>query len=161
MSLSNSFEDAAKPVVSFRMSTEPDVARLLAFYEENPHPDIYKRDPEDIKNNIVTGRALIVEKDGDIIMSSIGYDFKNPDAESGRPAWIEFGSTLCKPEDRGLGLYPFVIAAQTVHEFLNRPRRNFLWEPSLIPLKAFLGCSTTRWAGIASPLRRNCWISPT
>lgn len=121
MSLSNEFKTVAKAKVSFRFSEPSDTARLMDFYGKTQHKDVDKRPAALVQKQIEEGRALIIEKDGEIISSSIGYDYTSPGDDSGRATWIEFGSTISSESARGMGLYPFVIASQSVYEFLKKP----------------------------------------
>lgn len=121
MTLSNEFGQAAKGKLSFRFSGPEDTAPLMDFYSKTQHKDVDKRPTELVREQIESGRALIVEKDGEIISSSIGYDYKSADDNTPGATWIEFGSTISSESARGLGLYPFIIASQAVYEFLKKP----------------------------------------
>ena len=121
MSASQEFKQAAEQKISFRFSEPSDVTPLMEFYSKTQHKDVDKRPIALVQKQIEQGRALIVEKDGEIISSSIGYDYKSANDNSSNATWIEFGSTISAESTRGMGLYPFIIASQAVYEFMKNP----------------------------------------
>jgi hypothetical protein len=66
---------------------------------------------------------MVTDPDGTIQMSSAAYDYA--DEKGNDRAWIEIGSTRAAIE--GFGLYPYIIASQVVHAWMNYPPDRFIF----------------------------------
>ena len=111
MSIQNDFSKASQGSLTIRFSTPDDVPAVLKFYDDNRHPNVDDRGNDVFADRTETGRALLVFKpDGALGMSSMSHPI-------GDTGIVEIGSTMSPIK---FGLYPFVIASQIVHEFLER-----------------------------------------
>jgi TusA-related sulfurtransferase len=133
-----------------------DTQRVLCFYEKNRHEHVDLRQDSVWNERTQNGRVVLVEDSANNIgLISVAYDFFDANqqalqtqfinAVSGghdgnaagvdiQPRWIEIGSTIAlqdktaKPNDllKGLNLYPFIIASQTIHEFIAHTPQDFI-----------------------------------
>lgn len=103
--------------LTIRFSEESDAPVIYNFYLGNQHGDFDLRKPEVIQERAKTGQIIIVERDGQTGMSSIGFAFASA-AKPDQKAWSEIGAT--RSTLSGMSLYPFVIASQVIHEFLHQ-----------------------------------------
>lgn len=129
-----------------------DTQRVLNFYQINQHEHVDLRQDSVWNERTQNGRVILVEDAASNIgLISVGYDFFDAkqqalqaqfanavsDNTSGpdiQPRWIEIGSTIglqdktAKPNDlmKGLNLYPFIIASQTIHEFIAHTPQDFI-----------------------------------
>lgn len=106
------FNDTSLPALTVRFSMPADVPAVLQFYHANQHHNVDDRGDDVFADRTEKSRTLLVLKpDNTIGMSSMSHPFDQDKK-------IEIGSTRSRLD--GLGLYPFVIASQIIHEFLER-----------------------------------------
>ena len=103
----------SKRTLSVRFSVPEDVPAVLEFYNTNQHHNVDHRGDSVFKDRTEKGRTLLVlNPDRTIGMSSMSHPFE-------KSASVEIGSTRSRLD--GFGLYPFIIASQIIHEFIERP----------------------------------------
>lgn len=113
MSTTSQFNISSLPALTVRFSGPADVPAVLDFYHSNQHHNVDNRGDDVFTKRTEEGRAiLILNPDNSIGMASMSHPM-----DQGKK--IEIGSTRAQLE--GFGLYPFVVASQIVHEFLERP----------------------------------------
>lgn len=113
--MNSNFNQAAQNIV-VRFSEAADVPTVLSFYDQNRHHNVDFRGHDVFTERTETGRALLIFKpDNSLGLSSMSHTYPATDV-------VEIGSTLTSMD--GFGLYPFVIASQIIHEFLERPPEN-------------------------------------
>lgn len=107
------FNTSSLPALTIRFSTPADVPAVLHFYQTNLHKNVDYRGDDIFADRTENGRTLLIlNPDNTIGMASTSHPFDQNKK-------IEIGSTIRSGLD-GLGLYPFVIASQVIHEFLER-----------------------------------------
>ncbi|MDB5492571.1 MAG: hypothetical protein JWO78_2420 [Micavibrio sp.] len=112
MSNISQFAQAASQSLTIRFSTPADTPSVLAYYGRNPNANVDFRGDDVFTDRTDSGRTILVFKpDNSIGLSSMSHPY--PDQ-----GLVEIGSTLANMD--GFGLYPFIIASQIVHEFLER-----------------------------------------
>ena len=100
-----------------RFSRQEDTQKLMEFYNENTHENVYVRDPDVLEERIRNGAAIIFEDEhGNIQGASVAYPIENA---KGEHEWTELGST--RITFNGFGLYPYMVAAQTIQGFMVEP----------------------------------------
>lgn len=149
-------ENETKNSLKVTFTNPQDNQRVLDFYKNNQHAHVDLRQDSVWNERTQNGRVILVEDTtNNIGLISVAYDFydaKQQDlqnsfrnAASGQkaesataldiqPRWIEIGSTIglqdknAKPNDlmKGLNLYPFIIASQTIHEFIAHTPQDFV-----------------------------------
>jgi hypothetical protein len=99
-----------------RLSHADDIARIVAFYQDNPSPYVFPREFEVWKERAAAGAVTLIEdREGHIVASSVSY----PIAVEGAHRWTEVGSTLVAL--RGAGLFKTLLQAQAVAASLHAP----------------------------------------
>jgi hypothetical protein len=107
----------SKPSLRIRFSQAADTGKIADFYKDNSHAHVDQRQAELLRSRIESGCVFMVEDEtGKLGMASVSYEFNRKAGEP--PVWTEIGST--RSVLAGVGLYPFVVASQVVHEFLTR-----------------------------------------
>jgi len=110
-------------VMRLRFSRKCDVERLTEYYGENTHENVYVRDPAVLRERIESGAAIILEDDqGHIHGASISYPITLEKGGETCHVWSELGSTRITLN--GFGLYPYMVAAQTLQGFMVEPPYN-------------------------------------
>ncbi len=102
--------------LTIRFSEEQDAPAIYNFYLGNQHGDFDLRKPEVIQERAKAGQIIIVEKDGQTGMSSMGFSFARA-ASPDQKTWSEFGAT--RSVLNGMSLYAFIIASQVIQDFLH------------------------------------------
>lgn len=124
MSATQSFNAASKRLCILRFSTAADADALFDYYDSHRHHHVDPLDRDDVAATAAAGRYLMVtDPDGTIQMSSAAYDYA--DDKGNNRAWLEIGSTRAAIE--GFGLYPYIIASQVVHAWVNYPPDHFIF----------------------------------
>lgn len=128
MNLEQTFTSAGQPGASnlvIRFSAPQDKARVYDFYRHNQHKHVDQRKVDVWNERTENGRVIIVEdNEQNIGFVSVAYDYA--ETENGPVKWIELGSTTNKQNPaekpyemiKGINLYPSIVAAQTIYEFL-------------------------------------------
>ena len=128
MTVSEKFDGSAQmqSCIRIRFCEETDLTRIFNFYSEYQHEHVDLRAEDLLRSSVTTRRVFLAEQQDDVIaMASSSYDYDDPRAETENKSWVEIGSTRAPVP--GLGLYPFTIAAQVVHEFFTRPPEEFFF----------------------------------
>ena len=128
MTVSENFDGFAQtqPCIRIRFCEETDLTRIFNFYSEYQHEHVDLRAEDLLRGSVTTRRVFLVEQPHDVIaMASSAYDYHDPRHDQTNKSWVEIGST--RAPVAGLGLYPFTIAAQVVHEFFTRPPEEFFF----------------------------------
>lgn len=109
--------------MKLRFSRKSDVAKLNEYYSDNTHQNVYVRDPDVLRERIESGAAILLEdEDGNIQGASIAYPITLDNCNQSCHVWSELGSTRITLN--GFGLYPYMVAAQTVQGFMVEPPDN-------------------------------------
>lgn len=120
MTVQNQFQNAATGSLTIRFSTPADVPAVLSFYHANQHHNVDNRGDAVFQNRTEQGRVfLALMPDHSIGAASMSHPFTTPLANGGTGLSSEIGSTLARVD--GFGLYPFIVASQIIHEFLEKP----------------------------------------
>lgn len=119
MSAQQSFQAATQGSLTVRFSTPADVQPVLGFYAANRHHNVDFRGDDIFRDRTEQGRTILVLMPDDSIgASSMSHPVATPLDNGGTGSSTEIGSTLARVD--GFGLYPFLIASQIVHEFLDK-----------------------------------------
>lgn len=126
MSASQDFRQSAQTTLTVRFSDISDAPKLNEFYNSNQHQHVDGLTKDKILNRAKNGRVIIIEdQNGNIGAASMGKDHIRGGGKT--PEWTEIGAT--RSVLSGLGIYPFIIASQVIHETINTP-----------PQKHFIAC---------------------
>ena len=128
MTVSEKFDGSAQmqSCIRIRFSEETDLTRIFNFYSEYQHEHVDLRAEDLLRDSVTTRRVFLAEQQDSVIaMASSSYDYDDPRTETENKSWVEIGSTRAPVP--GLGLYPFTIAAQVLHEFMARPPEEFFF----------------------------------
>lgn len=128
MKISKYFKNPAEAAeVKVHFSTIADVSRVFNFYAAYQHEHVDLRAEDLLRTSTENGRIFMAihEPTSTIMMSSSAYDYDDPRTNTVNKSWVEIGSTRAAVD--GLGLYPFTIASQVIHEFITRPPEDFFF----------------------------------
>jgi hypothetical protein len=112
--------DLKKYYIRFSNATDHD--KLMEFYDDNTHKNVFKRDEALIKQLVENGSVTIVEDDaGKFVAASISYPINVIDANGiERTKWIEIGTTRIVLNGYP-GLFDVMTSMQVLRAFVVEP----------------------------------------
>src|SRR4051812_25664722 len=104
-----------------RFSRAEDHDKLLAFYDDNAHKNVLKRNADLLKKMISDGAVVLVEDQaGKIVAASITYPYTKTDKKGNENVkWQEIGTLRCALN--GFGIFDALISMQILRTFLLDP----------------------------------------
>lgn len=114
-----------KKSLKFAFSKAADHDRLVEFYKDNRHDTVHIRKPAVMRKAVDNGRFIVLTDDQNGVRAGSGaYDYPDDDHNYQR-RWTELGTTTANMP--GYGLYPYIIAAQVIMDFIGRtPSESFV-----------------------------------
>ncbi|HEX2751585.1 MAG TPA: hypothetical protein VHP34_00460 [Alphaproteobacteria bacterium] len=115
--------DPAKPKKYFvRFSQPEDEKAIFAFYDMNPHQNVYKREEKLLRSRIEDGSVVLIEDEkGKVVAASITYPFTTKDSDGVEHVkWQEVGTTRIALNGFP-GLFDAMVTMQVLRSFLVEP----------------------------------------